>query len=281
MARKFRRSRRVRRGVTIGLLILASITIITLDYRGQAHGAISWAKRTAHDAFSPVQRAVDAAVRPVGSFLSGAVHASALETQNAKLRSEVQQLEGRALAATATDHAVRAIAQLDHLPWASGIPTIKAQVTALSPSNFAATVQLDKGSAAGVAVGMPVVGGAGLVGQVTEVWASGSYVRLVTDVSSAVGVRFGPGGNLALVQGAGLGKRLDVNLVTPGTTLRKGEPLTTSGLQHAQFPPGVPVATITSFTSTPSATQETVYAQPAADLVQLDYVDVMQWLPSP
>ena len=45
-----------------------------LDYRGQAHGVISGAKRGAHDAFAPIQHGVDALVRPVGSFLSGAVH---------------------------------------------------------------------------------------------------------------------------------------------------------------------------------------------------------------
>jgi len=89
MPRRTRRSRRSRRGLTIGLLVVASIAIITLDYRGQAHGIISSAKRAAHDTFSPIQRGVDALVRPVGSFLSGAVHAGDLEAQNAKLQREI------------------------------------------------------------------------------------------------------------------------------------------------------------------------------------------------
>src|ERR1700722_17120255 len=71
MPRRTRRARGARRGMTIGLLVVASIAIITLDYRGQAHGVISSAKRDAHDAFSPVQRGVDALARPVGSFLAG------------------------------------------------------------------------------------------------------------------------------------------------------------------------------------------------------------------
>jgi rod shape-determining protein MreC len=220
-------------------------------------------------------------VRPIGSFLSGAVHYHDLEAENAKLRRTLDQLERRDLASAATDRTVRIITELDHLPWAGGIPTVKAMVNALSPSNFEATVQLDKGSTAGVAVGMPVVGGAGLIGQVTFVWASGCFVRLVTDVGSAVGVRFGPAGNLALVQGTGQGKALAVNLIAPGTPLQRGEVLTTSGLQHAEFPPGIPVATISGSSSQPSATQEAVSAMPTADLVQLQYVEVLQWEPSP
>jgi rod shape-determining protein MreC len=220
-------------------------------------------------------------VHPIGSFLAGAVHGGDLEKENAKLRGELNRLQQRDFASATTDRAVREITQLDHLPWASGLPTVKAMVVALSPSNFAATVQLDKGSAAGVAVGMPVVGGAGLIGQVHDVWASGCFVRLVTDVGSAIGVRFGPSGDLALVQGIGQGKPLAVNLIAPGTPLRRGEVLTTSGLQHAEFPPGIPVARVSVFSSQPSATQEAVTALPAADLVQLQYVEVLQWVPSP
>jgi len=267
--------------MTIGLLVVASIVIITLDYRGQSHGVISGAKRAAHDALAPVQSGVDDLARPIGSFLSGAVHGGDLEAQNAKLRREIGDLQRQTLITQSTRNSLRALLRLEQLPWAGGIPTVTAQVTALSPSDFAATVQLDKGSTSGVALGMPVVGGAGLVGQVIDVWSSGCTVRLVTDVNSSVGVRFGAAGNLALVQGSGLGRRLAVNLIAPGTKLHKGEVLTTSGLQYAQFPPDIPVASIMSFSSTPSATQETVTARPLADLGVLQYVDVLQWQSSP
>jgi rod shape-determining protein MreC len=261
--------------------VVASIAIITLDYRGQAHGVISSAKRAAHDTFSPIQRGVDALVRPVGSFLSGAVHAGDLEAQNAKLRREIGELRRETLVTQSTRDSLRALERLDKLPWVGGTPAVTAMVTALSPSDFAATVQLDKGSRSGVAAGMPVVGGAGLVGQVIEVWSSGCTVRLVTDIGSSVGVRFGAQGNLALVQGSGLGRGLAVNLVAPGIALHKGEVLTTSGLQHAQYPAYIPVASVAAFSSTPSATQETVTAKPLADLALLQYVDVLQWEPSP
>jgi len=267
--------------MTIGLLVVASIAIITLDYRGQAHGVIASAKRDAHDALAPVQRAVDAVARPVGSFLSGAVHGGDLEAQNAKLRREIGELQRQTLVTQSTRNALRALQRLDQLPWVGDIPTVTAQVTALSTSDFAATSDLDKGSRNGVAVGMPVVGGAGLVGQVIEVWSSGCTVRLITDVDSTVGVRFGSGGNLAEVEGSGLGRSLAVNLIAPGTALHKGEVLTTSGLQQAQFPPDIPVASVTTFSSTPSATQESVTARPLADLAGLQYVDVLQWQSSP
>jgi len=283
--RRARRSRRPR--LTIGLLILASITVITLDYRGDAHGAIGSLKRVAHDVFSPVQSAVDAAVRPIGSFLAGAVHAGALEQQNAKLRAELGVEQRRLLARGADAATLRSLQALEHLSWAAAvtqvdaIPKVAAQVVALNPSDFAATVQLDVGRAEGVDVGMPVVGGAGLVGQVIDVWSSGCTVRIVTDARSAVGVRYGNPAGYALMQGSGIGDPLAVQYIQPGTALGVGEVLTTSGLQNALFPPGIPVARITSFSSTPSSTQEAVSAQPVVDLAALQYVDVLQWEPAP
>lgn len=282
MARR-RRPGRSRRSITIGLLVLASVTIITLDYRGGGHSAISGLKRVAHDTFSPVQHGVDAVVRPIGSFFAGAVHYGSVEQQNARLRNELGQYQRQVLESQAERQEIATLTQLDHLPWVGCIPVVTAEIVALNPSDFVATVQLDVGTADGVAVGMPVVGGAGLVGQVTEAWSDGSTVRLITDPGSLVGVRLGAAANpmYAEVQGNGIGNAVSVNLVPPETPgLRKGEQLFTSGLSTASFPPNIPVAKIKSFSATPSSTQEAISAQPLSDLSSLQYVDVMEWEPA-
>jgi rod shape-determining protein MreC len=277
-----RRPGRSRRSLTIVLLVLASITIITLDYRGGGSGAISALRRAAHDTFSPIQRGVDAIVRPIGSFLAGAVHYGSVEEQNAKLRAQNSRLEQQSLQGRALREKLQALEQLEHLPWANGIPEVTAEVVGLNSSNFAATIRLDVGSTNGVETGMPVSGGAGLVGQVVDVWSSGCTVRLITDPRSAVSVRFGstttPGYALAL--GAGAGRAMPLNYVVPGTSLQRGELLVTSGLQNAEFPPDIPVAKVATFSSTPSSTQEFVNAQPIADIPALQYVDVLQWQPT-
>jgi len=274
-----RRPGRSRRSVTFALLVLASITIITLDYRGGGHGAISALKDAAHDTFSPVQRGVDAAVRPISSFFAGAVHYGAVEQQNAKLQAEMGRLEQQVLEGRATRQQLEQLEQLEHLPWTDGIQTVTGQVVGLNTSNFEATIGLDVGTSSGVDVGMPVVGGAGLVGKVIEAWSSGSTVRLITDPRFSVSVRFGSPAGYALVAGDGVGRALNVQYIVPGTALHRGETFLTSGLQNASFPPDIPVAKVTSFSSTPSSTQETVSAQPFADPTGLQYVDVLLWYP--
>jgi len=76
-----------------------------------------------------------------------------------------------------------------------------------------------------------------------------------------------------------VGRALEVQYIVPGTPLHREETLFTSGLQNASFPPDIPVAKVTSFSSAPSSTQETVSAQPFANLPGLQYVEVLLWYP--
>ena len=55
-------------------------------------------------------------------------------------------------------------------------------------SNFQLTIVIDRGSAAGILKGMPVVAGGGLVGRVMEASNNQSTVLLATDTSESVGV---------------------------------------------------------------------------------------------
>lgn len=278
------RTRRPRRPrLTIGLLVLASITIITLDYRGDTHGEISSVKSAANDAFSPIQHGVDAVTHPIGSFLAGAFNGGELEEENNKLRAANGAMARQLLARQALTDELKSLQALEHLPWTGTIPTVTAQVVNLNPSNFAATVELDVGTGNGIEPGMPVVGGAGLIGQVIAVSSSTSTVRLITDADpgSQIGVTFGTSsGNVASVQGGGIGRALTVNLIPRGTPMHAGEVLTTSGLPNLAYPPSIPVAKVTRVSSTSSATQESVTAEPLADLDGLAYVDVLQWQPA-
>jgi len=279
------RRRRARRGQRAGwkvaVLALASITIITLDVRGDLHGAVSGLRRAANDAVAPLSGAVDDVLHPVGSFLAGAVNYGALAQQNAKLRLELRREQGDRTELQRLQATIDQLTALDHVPGVdiASIPAVVAEVSIASPSNFSASVVLDKGTADGVATGMPVVDGLGLVGQVVSASAHQATVQLVTDPRSAVPVTYGTAGALASVDGTGPGQPLSVQFIPPRTPLRRGMLLTTAPQSPQTYPTGIPVARITSFHADPTATSETVAAKPVAALGDLGYVEVLQWLP--
>jgi rod shape-determining protein MreC len=96
-----------------------------------------------------------------------------------------------------------------------------------------------------------------------------------------VSVRYGPGGDTAVVGGQGAGRPLSVDYVPPRTPVTKGELLFTSGLAHGLFPPSIPVARMGSSSSTSGSAQEVVTATPIASLTNPQYVAVLEWEPQP
>jgi rod shape-determining protein MreC len=273
----YRRSSRPR--YVLALLVLTSITLITLDERGQGSGVVASIRSGARDAFAPVASVADKLFTPVGNFFSGAAHYGDLKAENARLRRELEA--ARAASSSEADLAreYQSLLALDNLDFANDVPTIAARVIATSPSNFQATITLDRGSGSGIERGMPVVTGAGLVGRVIDVSRHRSVVLLVTDQSSNVGVRLSVSGDVGVARGDGPGRPLPVDLIDIGTTIGHDELLVTSGFQDSLFPPGIPVGRVRSATSPPGALQQQVTIDPVVDVHRLDFVKVLRWKP--
>ena len=275
----YRRSARPR--YTLLLLVLASITVITVDYRGDAGGFIGAIKSGAHDAFAPVQSATDAVFSPVGDFFQGVFRYGDLEAENARLRDELASARGQVLRAQGAEREQKALLELSNLGFAGDIPTVAARVVSTSPSAFDLTVEIDKGSSSGVVEGMPVVSGAGLVGQVVDVSPRRSVIRLLTDAKSSVGVRMAASGDVGVATGEGARRDLTVELIEPESDIKKGEVVTTSGLQNSVYPPGVPVGTVTRTVSDPTSLRKDVRLAPAVDFRHLEFVKVLLWSSNP
>ena len=280
------RARRSRRTLTtLVVLVLLSVSVITLDESGRAHTLISGSKSVASDVFSPIRAAANAIIDPIGRFFAGAVHYGAVQQENQKLQAEIGQLR-QDLATQKLEKAqltqLRALLATDKLPSVATLTKVTAEVTGDTPSNFANTVTIDKGRSDGVTVGDPVMGAGGLVGQVVEAGHSTAQVRLVTDGASRVGVGYGKGnGEFATVAGQGAGKDLSVGYVRASTPVSTGELLVTDALPAAQFPPGLPVAKVSTVHTVPGSADKEVVAEPAADLSSLAYVSVLLWSPPP
>jgi rod shape-determining protein MreC len=275
---KLRRSRRPR--TTLLILLLASITIITLDARGGFGRITSGVKSVAADTFAPIRSGVNDIIEPMGSFLAGSVHYGAVRQQNQKLQQQIRQLQQQGARSAQTEQSLQQLSAVLHLPYIGNLQTVPAEVIDYESSNFAATIDISVGRADGVQYNMPVVAAGGLVGRVVQANHHTATVRLISDGASLVDVLYGTPGAYAAVTGEGSGKPLSADLVPINTPLAVGELFVTSGLNGAIFPPNIPVARVTSSKTGVSATEESVTLQPLADLTNLRYVSVVLWDPT-
>src|ERR1700676_517153 len=206
-----RRSARPR--FTLLILILASLTLITLDLRGG--GSVPTVRGKARDFFSPIQSAVSSATRPVTDFFNGAFQFHQLKDDNARLRAQLaliraQQIQDQYLLQTNKD-----LTDLLKLDFVGDIPTVAARVISGSERNFQLSIVIDRGSGRGVLKGIPFVAGQGLVGRVIAVSTHQSTVLLLTDPSASVGIEFAPSNAVGVAAGHRSRRALPVTSLEP------------------------------------------------------------------
>jgi rod shape-determining protein MreC len=263
-----------RRRTILVMIVITAVALITLDVRGS--GPISTVRGAARDILNPITGAVDSVVSPIGDWIDGVTSAASLKHENTRLQRRLDDARGQEAAARAANEENKDLKRLLDLPFVDDADSIAAQVIEGAPSNFEMTVQIGKGSSDGVAVDMPVVTGAGLVGSVRAVSRDQATVLLLEDPESGVGVRVERSGTNGVVKGRGDNGTVRLDFVDPAADVAKGEVVYTSGQRDSRFPGGIPVGTVSTVTKTRGDLQQDVLVKPLVDFSRLDYVKVLR-----
>jgi rod shape-determining protein MreC len=157
------------------------------------------------------------------------------------------------------------------------LPKAAARVVSGPSSNFSHSVQIDKGSKAGIKVGMPVVSSAGLVGRVQQVTGSRSVIQLLTDPDFRVGVKLLPDGVLGTARGGGEGDPLvvDTSIDPDKQKIEPGGSIATSGGEGSRFPAEIPIGTVRGTQDAGGGLTLDLLVEPAVDTQRLQFVTVI------
>lgn len=261
-------------------LVLACLTLMTLDHHPGAGSPLEPARSAMGSVFGPVESGTAAVVRPV-TALGGWFRSqksmqndiATLEAQNSRLRAEQatsqyqrnQLAEYQGLTAAATS---------------LGQALVPAHVVAYGPAqSFSRTVTIDAGSDAGVRPDQTVLNDDGLVGRVLRVTRTTATVLLIVDTESVVGGRVGASMKVGFLRGKGeLGGHgsLDLQLVDQADSPAEGDSIVTWGSRDgAPYVSGVPIGRVTAvYASLRESTQRAVIS-PYVDFGALDVVGVV------
>ena len=140
---------------------------------------------------------------------------------------------------------------------------IMAEVLYNARNPFTRKIVVDKGLTHGVLAGMPVIDGAGVVGQVTSVATFTSEVTLLTEKDQSVPVMLVRNGLRGVAVGSGKDGSIDVPFMPVSADVQGGDVFVTSGIDQT-YPPGLLVAEVTSIEKNAARVFAKISAKPAA-----------------
>jgi rod shape-determining protein MreC len=263
-------------------LVSVSLVTITVDYREANDGPLDAIGNAALTVVTPLQEAVSKVTHPIGNFFSTLVHLPSIRHDYEEAQSRVSELEEQVATYNAEQQRLNELEALLGLQesFSSKVETTGAQVISSGISNFEWTITIDKGSNDGLAIDMPVVAAAGLVGHIIRVTPTSSFVQLIIDPESSVGGRFDISGEAGIVEGQGAND-LRVSLVSPDVTVSPDEKVVTAGLRfdggtrQSLYPANVLIGSVSRVFTEDSGLSKFVTVRPAVDFSTLNAVLVV------
>ena len=196
-------------------------------------------------ALLPLQRAVAVPVEMMtggADYLQGLAAARSAQEQAERRATALAERATRAEQLAAENARLRALLELRP---ALTVRSLPAEVLYEAADPFSRKVFIDRGLTQGVKLGAPVIGEAGVLGQVTQVYPLTAEVTLLTDKDAAIPVLNTRTQQRSAAFGAGRGGGLELRFMSGNADVQVGDLLHTSGLDGV-YPPGLPVATVAS-----------------------------------
>lgn len=231
-----------RNPVLLGVLLAASLVLITVYYREGDSGLLHRARSSTLAVTAPLSRVGEAASRPfhaIGEWFSGLTvsknELAALKAQNDELRARLAELE-EARQENDRLRQLVAFAEEQHLA------QLGARVIGRPTSAWEGAIVIDRGSADGVQPGMPVIAPQGLVGQIETVSNRAASVRLITDGQSGVAAMIQRTRAIGVVRGS-IDRTLTMEYVDKAQMPQVGDVVITSGLGGV-YPKGIVIGDV-------------------------------------
>jgi rod shape-determining protein MreC len=268
-SRRFGRSR-----FTLILLVLASLTVLTLDYRDT--GPVQGIRRVFGTIFSPFEGIGNAIASPFEDAWKGIFEYDDLEDENRDLQRELDALKGEEVENAGAQERLTELERMENLPVPADIERILAEISGGPQTAFESTFEINRGSGDGIERGMVVMTEAGLVGRIERVEGGSARVRVITDPDyPGFGVQLVEARDVGTAHAMGQDGMIQIDEGIRPDTAKRGDEVVTSGLDRSAYPPNIPVGEVVSQHPNDARTEQIVVVDPYADLDGLSYVAVL------
>ena len=273
-----------RRRAVLALLVVVSLILLTAYFGESAGSPLHSVQRGVVAVLSPVQEGASRALKPVRDLFGWFGDTARAKKERDQLKAQrdrlLEQVVGYRVALQENAELHRDLT-ID----SNGLDAYEkrtVRVIGRPPNNLLLDrFQVDAGSSDGVRVGDPAIADGGLVGHVSFVTPTSSFVTLITDPSSSVSVKvLNAAGDTGLLKPS-VGDPLDllVQLLPRHAQVRQDDIVVTGGFRTSRleslYPPDVLIGRVTKADPEELAGDQQVHVAPIADLRHLNFVQIL------
>ncbi|MDR1421611.1 MAG: rod shape-determining protein MreC [Coriobacteriales bacterium] len=273
MALNQKKSVRIPAGLVLVVLCLISIALMTIWVREGVTGPL----HTVRSGFG----LVTAPLEQLGAFVSTPLRSASTSIDNMtaspetldELMQQNEELEAAAIRLEEYRQENERLSQLLELREVYGLESVGARIISRSTDSWNQMITINKGSALGLAIGMPVMSPNGLIGQIESVSLYSSTVRLITDERSGVACFLQASRAEGIVTGSVEGL-LYLRFIGLDVEVKPGDAIITSGAGGV-YPKGIPLGEVASVEFLSSDVSQTIIVKPQTRVAIFEEVLVL------
>lgn len=244
------------------VLCVISLLLLTFYLREGDTGPIHALRGGVMTVTSPVRMLGSAVAAPFGALGNIAQNATASSETLSELKKRNEELTAQVAELSEAQETAERLEKLVGLKSTYRLESTAARIIGSTGDAWTDSVIIDKGSASGFEVGMPVCSSGRVIGQIIEVSANTSTVRLITDDQSGVSAMIQGSRAQGVLQGQADGT-LRLEYVVSDAEVATGDIVITSGI-GGTFPKGLPLGTVASIDRAPNAVYYTIVVRAAS-----------------
>lgn len=235
---------------------LVSLLLLTFYVREGEAGVIHSIRSGVNTVATPVRMVGAVVATPFNAIGNVFTNLSAPQETLSELKKQNEELTSELAQLTEAEKTAERLESLLGLQSTYNLQSTAARIIGTTGDAWSQTVTIDKGSANGFEIGMPVCNSGGVIGQIIEVSAATSTVRLINDENSGVSAMVQSTRAQGILQGQPDGT-LMLSYVPADADVKVGDVIITSGL-GGRFPKGLPLGTVSSVSCAANATYYTI-----------------------
>lgn len=248
--------------IITGILLLIAVSLMVNRYEGGLQNA----RKVSVTLLSYLEQPLS----NIRIYRQALTNNTYLQRQNVLLQDELSRLRS-------AEQQNRVLRDLLNLREDSSIPLVPVKIVAKDLTGISNSLTVNLGSNDGIKSGMPVINSDGLIGQVSI--ASRNYSQILPYSNSLfrVSARIQESRAYGIVSWiADSSRELVMQYVPQTISVEVGQLVETSGFSN-QYPPGIPIGTITRIEAGQGVDTQTIYLEAHADLFTVAEAFIMEF----